>query len=124
MIDTSNLTLVQALTLNAYYYMQKYRRLEDYICVDNVLRRSCDFDIIDMQVRLFGIIDISVNSEYNKSALKFIKHPNWINERYYMNCCKKMAWPEVKSKGYTRSQALAEAREVIEWVKRRYEEAI
>lgn len=123
MIDINNLTLVQSLALNTIYFYNKYKRVENYMCLDERLER-CGLSWSKSMKNYMDLIPEETRERLAESTLKFIKNPNWINERFYMNQCKEMMWPSVKLPGYTKQQAIAEFREVIEFVRRRYEEEI
>ena len=124
MIDLENLTIVEALTLNAFRFTWSGSKCEEF---------GKWAGIFNIDVTLF-IDKLYSAAEYDEATEGLIsnvivKHNKteqfegwWIHETAYKNACRKMAFPNVKIPGYTKARALKEARNTIQFVKDRCRE--
>jgi hypothetical protein len=119
MFNIDDMTIVHKLALNAcfmYYLGNDYKR------------RPSEFaDFIELKslgAYSYKIFPEGYKDEVRKACEienKIIKTGAWIHKRAYKKAFRKLAWPSVKIPGYSKQQAIAEFREVIEFVRRRYE---
>lgn len=114
-MDINNLTIVQRLALNTCWASYIYNNPEKSM-------RVWQEDILGDGTMYIKNHDWSTVSEIIKARTLLHKNKNcWTFKKSFYNRCHKLAWPSVKLPGYTKQQAIAEFREVIEFVKSRYE---
>ncbi len=118
MIDLKNLTLVQELTINNLkwkwnskhpeYWFYEFHHFFQIPALPKATKHTPKKDIINA-------LDCRDRLNSNKSS--------WMHKRAFEKVCNRISRPNVKLTGYTRQQALKEAREVIQFVKLRAREA-
>lgn len=118
MIDLENLTIVEALTLNAMKWRFNRRNPDRWFYEWHHLTGIGPItQAMENTPRIHVIKALDCRDRLNSNKT------SWIHATAFKNVCKKLAWPDVKLPGYTREQVLKEARNTIQFVKYRYLEA-
>ena len=117
-MNINNLTIVESLTLNALKWRFNRKNPDKWLYGWHELT---GIGLIKKAAvtKKCGSIDYAISC---RERLKSNK-TSWIHRVAFENACRKVGYPAVKLPGYTRKQALKEARETIAWVKRKYQEA-
>ena len=117
MIDLERLTKIQGLTLNYIVWRSRQKNWSYKVDTDELLNISSKaFDVAVSEVS--GYRDCL--SKYADRCFDLMDNESWIMRTAHNNLCRKLSLPPVKLPGYSRSQAIAEMKETIAWVKEMY----
>lgn len=117
-MDINNLTIVQSLAFNTVLWKSRELGMTHKLDLLGDIYELHDKGF-DEALEVDGYREIL--SKYAKYCHKLGDNESWIMRTAHNNLCRKLAWPSVKLPGYSKEHAIAEFREVIEFVRRRYE---